>query len=562
MTSECILPFLENALADSEERVVVQSVRCITSLVQLSLLSRLMTVDAVKSAAPLLLHPRHALRHVTLSLVQSAGVALGSTDSAVFLLPLLRPALAHPLNGTTLTARTISDALVEPLSWNAYRRALADRQHALSKSDPLRDPLLNEVYSPNNRTSDTVKRSSNTTDVPHTGGLESFETSDAALNDSWIVSASPTDVSNDYEEDYGIERDPWFRDGPSIASSSSAAAAGRPNSAISLSEQREVDSDTGRIERTDRMEREQNIPITVTPFEDASEPSKIHYIRPYMDQVAREYLSRAAYGHSQGQHLSHELEEPSLPSNVPRNFEGSDDDVIRRRSRSLSLGLLHITHTPSLAATGLSENLTHSLSIPRQKYGNALPVPLGFMSGVVSQMSVPSTSSSALSSVSVVSPVSISEADRNAVSSLLSQPMSEVKLAKGVQRATLHSLFGIQTSNTSAFPRNRSAGSLSSARQPQISSMAVNRTILTNDTRQPVVSTTKEGDNDNDREGEREGDEGSRARPAQADIIDSNILNGEIVRTRVLVSRLRALKVPPLPPDLGSLQRPDGKPFR
>jgi hypothetical protein len=75
VTSECILPFLENALVDNEERVVAQSVRCITTLVQLKLLSRLMTVDAVRSGAPLLLHPRPTIRQAAIALVEAAASA-------------------------------------------------------------------------------------------------------------------------------------------------------------------------------------------------------------------------------------------------------------------------------------------------------------------------------------------------------------------------------------------------------------------------------------------------------------------------------------------------------
>ena len=117
VTSECILPFLENALADCEEMVVAQSLRCITTLMQLLLLSRLMLVDVVKSACPLLLHPRHAIRQAALSLMQAAGCVLGPTDTAVFLLPLLRPALTFSLTGEDLRHHiTVTPSHCHPVS--------------------------------------------------------------------------------------------------------------------------------------------------------------------------------------------------------------------------------------------------------------------------------------------------------------------------------------------------------------------------------------------------------------------------------------------------------------
>ena len=43
---------------------------------------------------------------------------------------------------------------------------------------------------------------------------------------------------------------------------------------------------------------------------------------------------------------------------------------------------------------------------------------------------------------------------------------------------------------------------------------------------------------------------------------DKNILNCEDLGTMFVINRLRALNVPPLPPDLGSLQHANGKAYR
>jgi hypothetical protein len=556
VTSECILPFLENALVDNEERVVAQSVRCITTLVQLKLLSRLMTVDAVRSGAPLLLHPRPTIRQAAIALVEAAASALESTDAAVFLLPLLRPALTYNLSGMRLTAGSISRALMEPLSWKAYRRTLGERLAALSSPHSSRSleeggsmgrPSLLPSASQGEQAMALMERADRISQAKRgcTGLL------DAPISDSWIVSSSPLGVDADgFDEDQNeFEASQW-------------GGGTKPKSAFST-------SPANRREREKEHTEQTFDPVAqvTAPFEDASEPAKLQYMLGYVDLVAKECLSRASQGHSQGPW--------SVSGHTPRQTEGCDEDIIRTRASSLSQGLFQATHTPSLAATGLSEGLTHSLLVPHQKYGNSPAVAATFSSAVLPPSSPVQTASSLLC---------LSESDKEMALKITTLPNSAISIGRGLKRATVYSIFGIQSGdmvrNESShalgnFPRSRSGSSLSSSpRQLSLpvptpplhsSSPGLNKAPAEAAAALPAQSSSSSSSSaglreDQDKDREISAGSQSRAHPSQLRAEEG--IGCDDIRTLQLVNRLRALQIPPLPPDLGSLQHANGKPYR
>jgi hypothetical protein len=564
VTSECILPFLENALVDNEERVVAQSVRCITTLVQLKLLSRLMTVDAVRSGAPLLLHPRPTIRQAAIALVEAAASALESTDAAVFLLPLLRPALTYNLSGMRLTAGSVSRALMEPLSWKAYRRTLGERLAALSSPHSSRSleegvtlslgrPSVLPSASQGEQAMALMERAGRISQAKRgSPGLL-----DAPISDSWIVSSSPLGVDADgFDEDQNeFETSQW-------------GGGTKPKGAVII-------GTANRREREkDHAEQSFDPQAQVTaPFEDASEPAKLQYMQGYVDLVAKECLSRASQGHSQGPW--------SVSGHTPRQIEGCDEEIIRARASSLTQGLFQVTHTPSLAATGLSEGLTHSLLVPHQKYGNSPAVAATFSSAVLPSSSPVQTASSLLC---------LAEADKEIALKITTLPNSAIGIGRGLNRATVYSVFGIQSGdmlrNESShalgnFPRSRSGSSLSSSpRQPALPlpvpsshptspvpsrgqvEAATASTVLPSSSSSSSSSSSAALREDQDRDREREISGGSQSRALVSQLRPEESIGCDDVRTLQLVNRLRALQIPPLPPDLGSLQHANGKPYR
>ena len=293
VTSECILPFVENALVDVEERVVEEALHCIFSLVQMSLLTRLMTVDAVRSAAPLLLHPAAAIRVAARSLVMSAATALGQTDATVFLLPLIRPALLWDLTGCLLTAEVLHQGLSGPISRKAYQRALLERRvnanNVLKSSeDSAVDMSFQSSSESSEGTIDVGKNSPNSKGgaaaglTPSrsspgddsTGGL-----GERSNSGQWRATQPSTD-SFDFDNDGALsEAAPTLFDHPPTAQSSHTPQ--RAHDAV----------DDKRNEQTSNTSPQRQAAIS-TPSEDADEPLKLLFMKGYLDQAARELAFR------------------------------------------------------------------------------------------------------------------------------------------------------------------------------------------------------------------------------------------------------------------------------
>ena len=127
VTSDCILPCIENALVDVEEMVVVKAIKCITVLVELQLLRRAIMVECVENVAAILIHPSYSVREAAVGLIAATAAVYGRMDSMVFLLPHMKPCLKHDLVGVELTPCNVRHALVDPLSRAAYKEAVFAR---------------------------------------------------------------------------------------------------------------------------------------------------------------------------------------------------------------------------------------------------------------------------------------------------------------------------------------------------------------------------------------------------------------------------------------------------
>jgi hypothetical protein len=90
----------------------------------MSLLSKSIVVDNVRTACPLLLHPSSAIRQNIIGFIASSARFLGVVDSYVLLLPLIRPALKFDLIGYELTEKSLKLSLLPPLSRKLYQQGL------------------------------------------------------------------------------------------------------------------------------------------------------------------------------------------------------------------------------------------------------------------------------------------------------------------------------------------------------------------------------------------------------------------------------------------------------
>jgi hypothetical protein len=62
-TAQFVLPCIDTALVDVEERVIARVLACLVTLVRLGLLGRHAVLDKTEQAARLLLHPSASIRH-------------------------------------------------------------------------------------------------------------------------------------------------------------------------------------------------------------------------------------------------------------------------------------------------------------------------------------------------------------------------------------------------------------------------------------------------------------------------------------------------------------------
>lgn len=128
ITSECILPCIENAIYDVEEKVVVCAVQCLTTLAELSLLSKFIVVDFAKKCKGLLLHPSSSIRMATISFLCVGASRLGQMDSVVFLLPEIREVVSYDLTGVMeMTLQIIQNSLLPPIPRSTFRKGLFER---------------------------------------------------------------------------------------------------------------------------------------------------------------------------------------------------------------------------------------------------------------------------------------------------------------------------------------------------------------------------------------------------------------------------------------------------
>jgi hypothetical protein len=123
-TSEWVLPCVENALRDVEERVVACAVKCLNSLVQLQLLSRVVVLELFPNILPLLLHPSPAIQSNAVQFITSTCKLLGPLDTMVFVYPNIQPYLNVGVKSIEHHLDSLHLAILPPISRRAFKRAI------------------------------------------------------------------------------------------------------------------------------------------------------------------------------------------------------------------------------------------------------------------------------------------------------------------------------------------------------------------------------------------------------------------------------------------------------
>lgn len=117
--------------------VVTAAVRCVCTLIEMSLLTKPMIIETLGKSVPLLVHPSVSIRQNTVSMIAAAAKFFGVTDSYVFLLPLVRPILSCDLIGMEITEKSLNQFLIAPLPRAIYLKTLRQWPQFLTKRESL-----------------------------------------------------------------------------------------------------------------------------------------------------------------------------------------------------------------------------------------------------------------------------------------------------------------------------------------------------------------------------------------------------------------------------------------
>jgi WD40 repeat protein/serine/threonine protein kinase len=145
-TEHFVVPCIETALMDGNDRVIYAALLCLSSLVKMSLLTRALVFgkssdtfgDDMKATnaptgvtgllrkyAPLLLHPSREVRHGALVFVTSVSQSVGFPDGKVFVLPRIAPFLQYePDHDQLCSTRRLSQSLLDPVSRQGFNNEL------------------------------------------------------------------------------------------------------------------------------------------------------------------------------------------------------------------------------------------------------------------------------------------------------------------------------------------------------------------------------------------------------------------------------------------------------
>ncbi|KAH7447982.1 hypothetical protein KP509_01G130700 [Ceratopteris richardii] len=120
-----LLPYIEQALSDVEETVIVNALECLAAICVHRLLRKRVLLRAVERCSPLLCHPSQWVRKSALKVVASVGASLGLVDSHAFLLPILSPFVRREPVALDLES-ALSACLKVPMSREMFNRVLSD----------------------------------------------------------------------------------------------------------------------------------------------------------------------------------------------------------------------------------------------------------------------------------------------------------------------------------------------------------------------------------------------------------------------------------------------------
>ncbi|KAL4390760.1 hypothetical protein AHAS_Ahas03G0177300 [Arachis hypogaea] len=118
-----LLPYIEQALSDKTEAVIVKALDCLTILCRSGFFQKRILLEMIEHSFPLLGYPSEWVKRSAVSFIAASSESLGTVDSYVFLAPVIRPFL-HRQPVTLASEQVLLSCLKPPVSRQAFYEVL------------------------------------------------------------------------------------------------------------------------------------------------------------------------------------------------------------------------------------------------------------------------------------------------------------------------------------------------------------------------------------------------------------------------------------------------------
>lgn len=123
MVEKHLLPYIEQALNEHVEEIIVNALKCLAFLSKEKLLRKRLFLDAVQRVAPLLCHPSQWVRSSIITFIAANSGSSHPVDSHVYLSPVLQRFLRR--EPTSLDSETdLLSCLKSPMSRKDFHNVL------------------------------------------------------------------------------------------------------------------------------------------------------------------------------------------------------------------------------------------------------------------------------------------------------------------------------------------------------------------------------------------------------------------------------------------------------
>ncbi|KAK9101124.1 hypothetical protein Scep_024554 [Stephania cephalantha] len=120
---EYLLPYIEQALSDTTEVVIVNALECLATLCKSNFLQKKVILDMIERAFPLLCYPSQWVRRSVITFIAACSESLGSVDSCVYLVPVIRPFLRRQ-PASLASEKSVMSCLKPPVSKQVFYHVL------------------------------------------------------------------------------------------------------------------------------------------------------------------------------------------------------------------------------------------------------------------------------------------------------------------------------------------------------------------------------------------------------------------------------------------------------